>query len=51
MSEVFSWNDIPAAHMKMWRNEHLPGNMAALVNCPKPGLKTLDEVIKAGKKI
>ena len=51
MSEVFSWKDIPAAHMKMWRNEHLPGNMAALVNCPKPGLKTLDEVIKLSKSI
>lgn len=51
MSEVFSWKDIPAAHMKMWRNEHLPGNMAALVNCPKHGLKTLDEVIKLSKSI
>lgn len=47
MSEVFSWKDIPSAHMKMWRNQHLPGNMAALINSPKPGLKTLDEVIKA----
>lgn len=47
MSEVFSWRDIPAAHMKMRKNEHLPGNMAALVCCPKPGLKTLEEVIQA----
>lgn len=49
MSEVVSWKDIPAAHMKMWKNEHLPGNMAALVCCPKPGLKTLEEVIQARK--
>ena len=49
MSEVFSWRDIPAAHMKMRKNEHLPGNMAALVCCPKPGLKTLEEVIQARK--
>ena len=47
MSEVFSWNDIPKAHTKMWKNEHAPGNMAALVTAPKPGLKTYDEVLKA----
>jgi crotonyl-CoA carboxylase/reductase len=22
MSDVYSWNDIPKAHMKMWKNEH-----------------------------
>ena len=27
----------PRAHMKMWKNEHLPGNMAVLVNAPAPG--------------
>ena len=32
MSEVFPWADIPRAHTKMWKNEHLPGNMAVLVN-------------------
>ena len=31
MSEVYSWRDIPKAHMKMWKNEHRPGNMAVLV--------------------
>ena len=47
MSEVFSWNDIPKAHTKMWKNEHAPGNMAALVTASKPGLRTFDEVLKA----
>ncbi|MGF1457049.1 MAG: crotonyl-CoA carboxylase/reductase [Alphaproteobacteria bacterium] len=49
MSEVFAWNDIPEAHMKMWRNEHLPGNMAVLVQSPYPGLRTVEDVIEAGK--
>ncbi|UVO35686.1 crotonyl-CoA carboxylase/reductase [Bradyrhizobium arachidis] len=31
LSEVFTWNEIPRAHKKMWRNQHQPGNMAALV--------------------
>jgi crotonyl-CoA carboxylase/reductase len=42
MSEVFSWDKIPEAHMKMWRNQHLPGNMAVLVMSPKKGLKSYD---------
>ena len=47
MSEVFSWADIPKAHTKMLKNEHLPGNMAVLVNAPKTGLRTLEDVIEA----
>ncbi len=43
MSEVFDWNDIPAAHMKMLRNEHLPGNMAVLVGAPTTGLRTVED--------
>ena len=31
MSEVFPWDKIPAAHTKMWKNLHAPGNMAVLV--------------------
>ena len=31
MSEVFPWEQIPKAHMRMYRNEHKPGNMAVLV--------------------
>jgi crotonyl-CoA carboxylase/reductase len=43
MSEVFSWADIPRAHMKMLRNEHKPGNMAVLVQARRPGLRTLED--------
>jgi crotonyl-CoA carboxylase/reductase len=34
----------------MWKNEHAPGNMAVLVNAPKTGLRTLEDVIEAGRK-
>ena len=37
MSEVFAWADIPRAHMKMWKNQHKPGNMAVLVQAKRPG--------------
>jgi crotonyl-CoA carboxylase/reductase len=47
MSEVFSWSDLPMAHMKMLRNEHKPGNMAVLVQAPVTGLRTLDEALDA----
>ncbi len=40
MSEVFSWDQIPAAHTKMRRNEHKPGNMAVLVQSPRVGIRT-----------
>ncbi len=46
MSEVFSWEDIPRAHMKMRANEHKPGNMAVLVQSPRPGLRTLEDVLE-----
>lgn len=48
MSEVFSWSDIPKAHMMMWRNEHAPGNMAVLVSAKRPGLRTFEDAIEAG---
>ena len=44
MSECFDWDKIPAAHTKMMNNEHLPGNMAALVQAKKTGMKTLNDV-------
>ena len=47
MSEVFSWEKIPLAHHKMWKNEHAPGNMAVLVNAPRTGLRTFDDVVEA----
>ena len=49
MSEVFTWADLPAAHMKMMRNEHKPGNMSVLVQAPKTGLRTLEDVLDAGQ--
>lgn len=48
MSEVFTWNDIPAAHLKMLRNEHKPGNMAVLVSAPTTGLRTVEDAREAG---
>ncbi|MEM9476657.1 MAG: crotonyl-CoA carboxylase/reductase [Pseudomonadota bacterium] len=47
MSEVFSWDDLPEAHMKMRRNEHKPGNMAVLVQAPKTGLRTMEDALEA----
>ena len=46
MSEVFAWNDIPRAHMKMMKNEHKPGNMAVLVNAKRPGMRTIEEAME-----
>jgi len=46
MSEVFPWAEIPAAHMKMRRNEHKPGNMAVLVQSPRTGLRTLEDAVE-----
>ena len=47
MSEVFSWEQIPKAHMRMMRNEHKPGNMAVLVQAPTTGLRTVEDCIEA----
>jgi len=49
MSEVFPWNDIPKAHMRMWRNEHRPGNMAVLVNAPHGGLRTFEDAVEVSR--
>nr|WP_312015113.1 crotonyl-CoA carboxylase/reductase [Bradyrhizobium lablabi] len=37
LSEVFTWNELPEAHAKMLRNQHLPGNMAVLVHAARKG--------------
>ncbi|MDZ4134152.1 MAG: crotonyl-CoA carboxylase/reductase, partial [Paracoccaceae bacterium] len=50
MSEVFPWADIPAAHMKMRRNEHKPGNMAVLVQAPRTGLRTFEDTLEASRE-
>ena len=47
MSEVFPWAEIPAAHVKMRRNEHKPGNMTVLVSAPRTGLRTFSDTIEA----
>ena len=46
MSELFAWADIPRAHMKMWKNQHKPGNMAVLVQAKRPGLRTIEEAME-----
>lgn len=46
MSEVFSWHDIPRAHLKMLRNQHKPGNMAVLVQARRPGMRTFEEALE-----
>ena len=45
MSEVFAWADVPAAHTKMRRNEHKPGNMSVLVQAPTTGLRTYEDTL------
>ena len=49
MSEVFPWEQIPDAHVKMLNNQHKPGNMAVLVQSPKTGLRTVEDVLDAAK--
>jgi len=50
MSEVFGWEQIPAAHMKMLNNAHKPGNMAVLVQAPRTGLRTFEDAIEASRR-
>ena len=33
--------------MQMRHNKHLPGNMAVLVNAPRTGLRTFEDVLEA----
>jgi crotonyl-CoA carboxylase/reductase len=47
LSEVFPWDEIPAAHMKMLKNVHKPGNMAVLVQAPRTGLRTFEDTLEA----
>ena len=49
MSEVLDWDQIPQAHMRMLKNEHKPGNMAVLVQSPRAGLRTYEDVLEASK--
>ena len=49
LSETFDWVDLPEAHMKMRRNEHLPGNMSVLVQAPRRGLRTIEETLAVAR--
>jgi crotonyl-CoA carboxylase/reductase len=49
LSEVFPWDQIPDAHMKMLANAHKPGNMAVLVSAPRPGLRTIEDTVEASR--
>ena len=49
-SEVFGWDEIPAAHEKMRLNEHKPGNMAVLVQAPRTGLRTFEDTLEASER-
>ncbi len=49
MSEVFPWDALPEAHMKMLRNAHKPGNMAVLVQAPHTGLRTFADTLEASR--
>jgi crotonyl-CoA carboxylase/reductase len=44
LSRVFAFADTAACHQLMRDNLHPSGNMAILVNAPRPGLRTLAEV-------
>ncbi|MEK6609170.1 MAG: crotonyl-CoA carboxylase/reductase [Myxococcota bacterium] len=41
LSRTFAFGEIPLAHQLMNENKHPPGNMAALVGAPRPGLREL----------
>jgi crotonyl-CoA carboxylase/reductase len=51
MGEVFGWDKIPVAHQMMWKNQHKPGNMAVLVNTPRTGLRTFEDVVEAAGSV
>jgi crotonyl-CoA carboxylase/reductase len=44
LSRVFAFSETAACHQLMRDNLHPSGNMAILVNAPRPGLRTLAEV-------
>ena len=51
MSEVLPWSDIPKAHMRMWQNQHRPGNMAVMVSAPQTGLRTFEDVLEQSRAL
>ncbi|HEX5059317.1 MAG TPA: crotonyl-CoA carboxylase/reductase [Kofleriaceae bacterium] len=49
LGRVFRFDETAECHQLMRDNQHPSGNMAILVNAPRPGLRTLDDV-RAAKK-
>ena len=47
MSRVFTFDETAACHQLMRDNKHPSGNMSILVNAPRTGLRTLDDVRNA----
>src|SRR3569623_1236668 len=47
MSRVFGFRETGECHQLMRENKHPNGNMSILVNAPRPGLRTLDDVRNA----
>ena len=41
LSQVYQFDEIGESHQAMYENRHAPGNMAILVNAPRPGMNTL----------
>ncbi len=44
LSRTFTWDETATCHQLMRDNQHPSGNMAILVNAPRPGLRTLADV-------
>src|SRR6185312_14727120 len=51
MSDVFPFAKIPYAPELMRTNKHKPGNMAVLVNAPRPGRRNFDDVLEAALEL
>ncbi len=49
LGRVFGFDETGECHQLMRDNKHPSGNMAILVNAPRPGLRTVDEV-RAAKR-
>jgi len=43
LSETFTFEQIPHVHQLMHDNRHPHGNMACLVNAPRPGLRDVPQ--------
>ena len=41
LSHTYTFDEVGESHQAMYENRHAPGNMAILVNAPRPGMTTL----------